>query len=50
MLNYAPCNEDLLETGGITPRILNIATRWGECWVTCYGRFNLGQRSPVTIV
>jgi hypothetical protein len=28
VLNYAPRHEDVLESGGIAPRILYLATRW----------------------
>jgi hypothetical protein len=28
MLNQLPCNEDVWESGGIAPRILNLGTIW----------------------
>jgi len=31
MLNYVPRHEDVWVSGGITPRILNLSTRW--TWV-----------------
>jgi hypothetical protein len=29
VLNYAPRHEDVLGSGGIVPRILDLGTRWG---------------------
>jgi hypothetical protein len=49
VLNYAPRHENVLGRGGITPRILNLGTRWvlsRQFHET--GRFTPGERAPST--
>jgi len=46
VLNYAPRHEDVLGSGGISPRIFNLGTRWSA---SRSGRFTPGKDPSVPI-
>jgi len=47
VLNHAPRDEEVLESGNIIPRTLNLGTSWK--WSASHpGRLTPGERAPVT--
>jgi hypothetical protein len=48
VLNYAPCHEDALGSGGIVPSILNLDTKWRRVVSLTLRPLYLWGRSPLT--